>query len=209
MQFEPRLFTAEPLPSAGPEPRLTADLPDELAAIAEQLQDDSARLAERYPPPRPRARSRRWAWAAAVAAASFTTGVGAAAWWTSRSSARQLATDAKTEAVASATALADGRPLASPLKVVRSEEPSLEASRTQATDSLVGAGPRTLPRPSRLPMRDEAALLRRQVAAFELVIERLQSELRERADQQSQTDAVVAELRREIEELRQRLDEPR
>jgi hypothetical protein len=209
MQFEPRLFTAEQARPAGPEPRLTAELPDELAALAEQLQDDSARLAERYPPPRTRARSRRWAWAAAVAATSFTTGVGAAAWWTSRPSARQLATDAKAEAVASTTAPADGNTTAPALEVVRFEEPSLEAARAQAVGSLVGAGPQTLPRPGRLPVRDEAALLRRQVAAFELVIERLQGELRERADQQSQTDVVVAELRREIEELRSRLDEPR
>lgn len=208
MQFEPRLFTAEPLPPAA-EPRLTADLPDELAALAEQLQDDSARLAERYPPPRPHARSRHWAWAAAVAAVSFTTGVGAVAWWTSRPGAERFATGAKPEAGASTTTPADdGQPPPPALKVVRFEEPSLEASRTQATGSLVGAGLRTLPRPGRLPVRDEAALLRRQVTAFELVIERLQSELRERADQQSQTDAVVAELRREIEELRSRLDEP-
>jgi len=208
MQFEPRLFSPEPTaadattPSTGDD--LTADLPDDFALLAEQLRDDAAFLAERFPAKAVGAPKRRRRWIAAAAAALVATGLGWAVWrmGVARQAGAPPAGDMATAVQSTAPTLADR----SGLQVVREEEPAL-VGRPQLpiSNNMVGVVPKALPR-TRIPSRDEATLLRRQVVAFEQVIERLQSELRARADQQTQTDATIAELRREIAELRSRLD---
>jgi hypothetical protein len=206
MQFEPRLFSPEPAAANPNSPALTTDLPDELAALAEQLQDDAGRLAAQYASTAaPRTAGRRRAWVAAVAAVSFCTGLAGGAWsaWTPSAGERVVGSDAGRRQTRSL-----GPALSAPardLRVVREQEGPLSGA-ASAASAFVSAGPKALPRAQRPLVRDEAALLRRQVAAFEQVIERLQAELRERADQQSHTNATVAELRREIAELRGRLE---
>ena len=208
MQFEPRLFSPEATaprdsaPSASDD--LTAGLPGDFALLAEQLRDDAAFLAERFPAKVAVAPKRRRRWIAAAAAGLVATGIGWAAWRMGGARNAVAPAAGNVAAVAESAAANLGAPTG--LRIVREEEPAL-AGRTQrvVSNNLVGVVPSALPR-TRVPSRDEAALLRRQVVAFEQVIDRLQNELRARADQQTQTDATIDELRREIAELRSRLD---
>jgi hypothetical protein len=207
MQFEPRLFSPEPTAPDAPSPSasndLTAGLPGDLALLAEQLHDDAAFLAERFPARAAAAPQRRRKWLAAAAAALLATGLGWTAWKVGGS---QSADAAVGNIVTVPQPAASNLGEHAGLPIVREEEPALVGRlQREVSSNLVGVVPKPLPR-TRNPARDEAALLRRQVVAFEQVIERLQNELRARADQQTQTDATIAELRREIAELRSRLD---
>lgn len=218
MHFEPRLFTPEAGGSSAdaasdhvPDP--TAGLPDELATLAEQLGADAELLAGRYPAPGRRSTAWRWQWVAAVAAASFSAGLTGSALsgrdWGRAGRPEEALPLSADSAAARAAGIANREPRPAELRLAREEDPAMRGKigGSSPERGLASAGPRT-PGGESSSVRglDEAALLRRQVAAFEQVIERLQAELRDRADQQSRTDALVAELRRELEDLRQRLE---
>jgi hypothetical protein len=192
---------------------LTADLPDDLAVLADQLRADAKRLAARYPSPAPHRWGRRWAWVAAVAAVSFSAGLAGsslAGWGWGRNGRSGNAGLTPAAGSADGPSVVARRTAPAELRLVREEEPALasQVADSAPKDALATTAARARNAESGATRSlDEAALLRRQVAAFEQVIERLQAELRARADQQSQTDAMVAELRQELAELRRRLEE--
>jgi hypothetical protein len=217
MHFEPRLFTPEaggsPAGAASDQvPDVTAGLPDELATLAEQLGADAELLAGRYPAGARRGGAWRWQWVAAVAAVSFSAGLAGSALssreWGQAGRPDEALPLSVDSAAARAAGVAHREPRPAELRLLREEDPALrgQTGGSSPERGLASAGPRGPGETSTVRGLDEAALLRRQVTAFEQVIERLQAELRDRADQQSRTDAVVAELRREIEALRQRLE---
>lgn len=221
-EHEPRPSSDAGLPAAS---LSCGELPPDLAALAEQLSDDSARLAARYPAGARRAADYvtqsthrpeiawrrvhvRWAIAAAVLAV-VSAGL---AWRIARFDAPvaarpvQVADDAgvATDATPPATAVVSGRE--QPVVV---DTPSA-ADRADARAALLAVEPSATNQPpaaaaARLP-RDEAALLRVQIDAFAQVIERLQAELARRDELQRQTNESLQTLTAEVARLRKELD---
>jgi hypothetical protein len=217
------------MPSEHP-PRLSAasrtggdELPADLAALADQLSDDAARLAARYPagecrPAGPVARPGgrqpraarplrthlRWALAATILA-GFSAGL---AWRIARLDTPRAAPPADANLVAGGPAPTAHRSATPRIGVVEAP-PASNPPGADARSALLSSGPDgavgIAPAAGRLP-RDEAALLRVQIDAFAQVIERLQAELARRDELQRQTNASLQSLTAEVARLRGELD---
>lgn len=219
-EHEPRPADADPRASS----LSCGELPPDLAALAEQLTDDAARLAQRYPAGTRQSSERdahpvnrplialrrvhvRWA----VAAALLAMVSGGLSWRIARLDAPIAARpvevmDAGDDVTDAAPTIAENRD-----RPVAVGAPSA-TDRADARAALLAVdSPSINPPPAaaaRLP-RDEAALLRVQIDAFAKVIERLQAELARRDDMQRQTNESLQSLTAEVARLRKELDEQR
>jgi hypothetical protein len=200
------------------------DLPDDLAALSEQLAADAARLAERYPASgRLHAklaaaqsklwRRRVWRWSSRAAALVASV---AGAWW----AAGQFELGSDRQAPTSARSIESQRdgyalrvnspsPRAERRHFVSTDVPSSNRlpleGRPDDHSQAVSAGPEDFDPP---PLRhaSEVELLHAQLEAYQSVIEAMQEELARREAQQAKTDEQLESLRRQVAELEQRIE---
>ncbi|MEX0937130.1 MAG: hypothetical protein WDZ59_04660 [Pirellulales bacterium] len=200
------------------------DLPDNLAALSEQLAADAARLAERYPALHglhaklPAAqtqtlRQRVWRWSARAASLAAIV---AGAWWTAgqfevggdrqaQSSARSTAS----QGVHDASQATLPSPRADQRQFVSADVPtsgrSSSRDRPANHSQAVSAGPEDL-NPPPLRRGSEVELLNAQLQAYQSVIEAMQEELARREAQQAKTEEQLELLRRQVADLEQRIE---
>jgi hypothetical protein len=206
--------------SSGPDESLTADLPEDLQAVAQQLADDAQYLAARYPAT---VAADQFAQATELQVTANGTMPAAAALTTHTWSLWQKAAAAVLligfGSAVTALAMHAWRPTAPTNNELRSG--SIFGSQTVA-DVKAGAGTTTDETSSSIGVQavgfntappaksnlTEVEMLRIQSAAFEQVIHKLQDELNRRDKQQAEMQQAIDSLRQEIHELHQRLGEP-
>ncbi len=177
-----------------------ADLPGDLAILAEQLTDDANHLAAQYPAPlglraiqtgTHRPTLNRIAAAVVLVAVGAGGAVVAIHPW-------KAAKMAKVEVVGgqpSADRIANGERPAAAAEVSPDDSRSVEVREVAFTPPAQSG--------SNL---NEVQMLRIQLTAFEQVIHKLQDELARRDKSQAETDKVVEQLRQEVDQLRRQLE---